>query len=133
MTVHHGNSGAVKIGSNAVAEIQSFTYEEEDVSPAEITSMGDTTATPLPSGCKRGKGTIATLTDQADTTGQAALRAAVANGTPVTLHLYEEGEGGTNELTGSVYLRKSSRGSDKTKPNESSFEYDGVLTEQSIT
>lgn len=133
MAVKHGNDGSVAVGANTVAEIQDWSYETEDVNPAEITSMGDTSATPLPSGCVRGKGSIRCLLDETDTNGQVALDTAVADQSGVTLHLYGEGAAGSYEYTGTAYLKKSARNVDKTKPNEIAFNFDGVLTRTAIT
>lgn len=129
MGVHHGNDGSVEVGANAVAELQDWTYSEEDVAMAEKTSMGDSEATPLPSGCKRGSGSIKCALDDTDTNGQVALAAAVADQSGVTLHLYSDGTtGGLYEYTGTAYLSKKEVGADKTKPNEQSFDFVGVLT-----
>ena len=58
MAIAHGNDGSVKSGTNAVLEVQKWDYAEEDVAPAEATAMGDTEATPIASGCKRGKASM---------------------------------------------------------------------------
>lgn len=129
MSVHHGNDGSVEVGANAVAEIQDWSYVEEDVAMAEKTSMGDTEATPLPSGCVRGSGSIKCLLDDTDTNGQVALAAAVADKSGVTLHLYSDGTtSALYEYTGTAMLSKKEISSDKTKPNEQSFDFVGVMT-----
>ncbi len=133
MAVKHGNEGVVEVASNAVTEVQSWTYDQEDVAPAEITSMGDTEATPLMSGCIRGKGTISVLLDEADSTGQVALDTAVGSDTGVVLHLYGEGKTGSYEYTGTAKITKDGRNVDKSKPNEMTFEFVGVLTRTAIS
>ena len=95
--IAHGNDGIVKIGSNAVAEVQNWSYDEEDIAVVEKSSMGDTEAVPYASGCKRGAGAIECLWDNGDTTGQDVL----LPGASVALKLYPEGDtSGDTEYSG---------------------------------
>jgi len=133
MAVKHGANGVAQSSSNDISELQGWTYDVEDVALAEITSCGDTEATPLPSGCVRGKGTLTHLMDEADTNGQVALDSAVGDVSGVTLTLYGEGESGSYKYTGTAYISKSGRALDKSKPNEITFEFVGVLARTAIT
>ena len=48
MAVHKGSEGTVKVGANAIAEIRSFSIEETG-DTLEVTTMGDTARTYVPS------------------------------------------------------------------------------------
>ena len=85
MATHHGKEGTVKVGSNAVAEIQSFQVTEE-VGVSDDTAMGDTSETHLV-GIKRWNGSLECSWDGDDTNGQEALLV----GASVVLNLYPEG------------------------------------------
>ena len=86
MATHTGSEGTVKVGSDAIAEIRSFSIEET-ADTLEDTSMGDTARTYKPS-LTTFTGSIDVLWDETDTTGQGAL----TNGTEVELNLYPEGD-----------------------------------------
>lgn len=129
MSVQHGNDGIVKIGANAVAEIQKWTYDEEDVALAPITSMGDTEETYLPSGCKRGAGSIECLFDDADANGQDLLILSSS----IALILYPANDtSGDVEYTGDVHVEKRSLEVSKEGPNVIKFDYKGVLTKGTV-
>jgi hypothetical protein len=85
MATHHGNEGAVKVGtSTAVGEITDFTFTES-ADTAEDTSMGDVWKTFVP-GHKEWSASITAHWDEADA-GQLLL----VLGTEVALKLYPEG------------------------------------------
>jgi len=129
MSAHHGNEGAVKIGTNAVAEVQAWTYEEEMDLVAK-SSVGDTTETYLASGLTRGSGTLECYWDESDTTGQGAMTA----GAEVELHLQPEGgEVADIELTGTVTIEKSGKSMSKDGIVIQDFTFKGVLTEGAIS
>jgi predicted secreted protein len=86
MATHTGSEGTVKVGSDAVAEIRSFSIEET-ADTLEDTSMGDTART-YKSSLTNYTGTVDVLWDEEDTTGQGALTI----GAEVTLNLYPEGD-----------------------------------------
>lgn len=90
MGTHHGNEGVVKVGSNAIAEIQSYELNES-IEMAENHSMGDTWKTHI-TGVKSWQGSVTCWWDEADTNGQQAL----TNGASVTLNLYPEGDASTD-------------------------------------
>lgn len=130
MAVQHGNDGIVKIGANSVAEVQKWAYEEEDVALAPITSMGDTEETYLPSGCKRGSGSIECLFDDADATGQDLL----VLDSEVAIKLYPaNAEVGDVEYAGNIYIEKNSIEVGKEDPNAVKFEFKGALTKGTVS
>lgn len=92
MATHKGSEGTVKVGSNAVAEIRSYSLEESaDV--IEDTSMGDSARTYL-SSLTQFSGSLDVFWDETDTSGQGALTV----GASVTLNVYPEGD-----TTGDTY------------------------------
>jgi predicted secreted protein len=99
MATHTGSEGTVKVGSNAIAEIRSFSIEES-ADTLEDTTMGDTARTYKPS-LTNFTGSVDALWDETDTTGQGALTI----GAEVTLNLYPEGDAsGDTYLTGSAIV-----------------------------
>lgn len=99
MATHTGSEGTVKVGSNAIAEIRSFSIEES-ADTLEDTSMGDTART-YKSSLTTYTGSVDVLWDETDTTGQGALTI----GAEVTLNLYPEGDtSGDTYLTGSAIV-----------------------------
>lgn len=93
MATHAGSEGTVKVGSDAIAEIRSFSIEET-ADTIEDTSMGDAARTYKPS-LTSFSGSIDVFWDETDATGQGALTI----GAEVTLNLYPEGD-----TTGDTYL-----------------------------
>lgn len=94
MATVSGNSGAVYIGSDQVAEVKSFDITETD-NIIESTSMGDTSKT-FEAGLKEASGTITCHFDKSDSTGQEAMTV----GASVTLNLYPEGNSsGSREIS----------------------------------
>jgi predicted secreted protein len=99
MATHTGSEGTVKVGSNAIAEIRSFSIEES-ADTLEDTTMGDTART-YKSSLTTYTGTVDVLWDETDTTGQGALTI----GAEVTLNLYPEGDtSGDTYYTGSAIV-----------------------------
>lgn len=86
MAVHKGSEGTVKVGSNAIAEIRSYSIEETG-DTLEVTTMGDTARTYVPS-LTSWSGSVDVYWDETDTTGQGALTV----GAEVTLNVYPEGD-----------------------------------------
>lgn len=85
MATHTGSEGTVKVGSNAVAEIRSYSVEQTG-DTVEDTTMGDTWRTHKPT-LKSWTASVDVYWDETDTTGQGALTV----GSEVTLNLYPEG------------------------------------------
>ena len=117
MATHTGSEGTVKVGSNAIAEIRSFSIEET-ADTLEDTTMGDTART-YKSSLTSFSGSVDVLWDETDSSGQGALTI----GASVTLNLYPEGDAASDTyLTGSAIVTGRSISSS----------YDG-LVEMSIT
>ena len=85
MANHKGSEGTVHVGSNAVAEIRSYSLEES-ADTIEDTSMGDSARTYLAS-LTTFSGSVDVFWDETDTNGQVAL----AVGSSVTIKFYPEG------------------------------------------
>jgi predicted secreted protein len=85
MATHKGSEGTIKVDTNTVAEIRSYSIEES-ADTLEITSMGDT-AREYVSSLTSFSGSIDVFWDETDTNGQGALTI----GSQVTLNIYAEG------------------------------------------
>lgn len=102
MGTHHGKNGVVKVGSNVVAEVQSFTVTET-VGTVDDTAMGDTAETHLV-GITSWTASVQCSWDETDTNGQEAMTV----GASVTLSLYPEGSGsGASYMTGTATITQS--------------------------
>lgn len=93
MATHTGSEGTVKVGSNVIAEIRSFSIEQT-ADTLEDTTMGDTART-YKSSLTSYSGSLDVFWDETDATGQGALTI----GAEVTLAMYPEGD-----ATGDTYL-----------------------------
>ena len=117
MATHAGSEGTVKVGSDAIAEIRSFSLEET-ADTLEDTTMGDTART-YKSSLTTFTGSVDVFWDETDTSGQGALTI----GAPVTLNVYPEGDtAGDTYYSGSAIVTGVTRSSS----------FDG-LVEASIT
>ena len=129
MATHHGKDGTVKVGANAVAEIDSWNVRSQaDI--ADDTAMGDTWKTHLV-GMKSWSGQLTCHWDETDTNGQEAL----IEGASVTLNLYPEGGGtGATYFTGTATI--SDTGIDVNKggvvQRTFSFTGNGALTRTTV-
>jgi len=104
MATHKGSEGTVKVGSNAVAEIRSYSIEES-ADTLEDTSMGDSARSYKPS-LTSFSGSLDVFWDETDTDGQGAL----SIGSEVTLNVYPEGDTtGDTYYTGSAIVTGVSR------------------------
>jgi len=104
MATHKGSEGTVKVGSNAVAEIKSYSIEES-ADTLEDTSMGDSART-YKSSLTSFSGSLDVFWDETDTNGQGAL----SIGSEVTLNVYPEGDTtGDTYYTGSAIVTGVSR------------------------
>ena len=117
MATHKGSEGVVKVGSNTVAEVRSYSIDESaDV--LEDTSMGDSAKTYLAS-LTSFSGSLDVFWDETDTSGQGALTV----GSSVTLNVYPEGaDSGDTYYSGTALVTGVSR----------SGSFDGMV-EASIT
>lgn len=93
MATHTGSEGTVKVGSNAIAEIRSYSVEET-ADTTEDTTMGDSYRTHKTT-LKSWSGSVDVFWDETDTNGQVAL----VVGSEVTVNFYPEGS-----TTGDKYL-----------------------------
>ena len=117
MATHKGSEGVVKVGTNTVAEVRSYSIDESaDV--LEDTSMGDSAKTYLAS-LTSFSGSLDVFWDETDTSGQGALTV----GSSVTLNVYPEGaHSGDTYYSGTALVTGVSR----------SGSFDGMV-EASIT
>ena len=96
MATHTGSQGTVKVGSNAVAEVKSWTLDQTQ-DTVETTKLGDTVKTYSVTQSSS-SGSLSCHWDETDTNGQVAL----SIGATVTLNLYPEGA-----TTGDTYYSGS--------------------------
>jgi len=85
MATHTGSSGLVKVGTNTIAEVRSFTLDTT-AELLEDTTLTDTSKT-FQVGKKGATASVECFWDETDTNGQIAI----AEGSQVTLYLYPEG------------------------------------------
>lgn len=129
MATHKGSEGTVKVGSNAVAEIRSYSIEES-ADTIEDTSMGDSARSFKPS-LTQFSGSIDVYWDETDTSGQGALSV----GSEVTLNFYPEGDAsGDTYYTGSAIVTGVSRSASFDGFVEASItvQGNGALTETTV-
>jgi len=99
MATHKGSEGTVHVGTNAIAEIKSYSLDET-ADTIEDTSMGDAARTYVAS-LTTFSGSIDVFWDETDTNGQVAL----AVGSSVTLKWYPEGaSSGDTYYTGTALV-----------------------------
>ena len=117
MATHKGSEGIVKVGTDQISEVRSYSIEET-ADTLEDTSMGDSART-YKSSLTSFSGSIDVFWDETDTNGQGALTI----GSEVTLNVYPEGaDTGDAYYTGTAIVTGVSR----------SASFDG-LVEASIT
>ena len=128
MATHTGSEGTIKIGSNTLGELRSFSLETT-AETIEDTSMGDTSRT-YKVGLKTFTGTASVFFDETDT-AQPGLVA----GAEITLNVYPEGaSSGDTYYTGSAIVtgRTINSSFDGMVEAEISFQGTGALTEQTV-
>ena len=84
MATHKGSEGVVKIGTNTVSEVRSYSIEES-AEVIESTSLGDSAKT-FESSTTSFSGSLEVFWDETDT-----AQTALSIGSSVTLNLYPEG------------------------------------------
>jgi predicted secreted protein len=129
MATHKGSEGTVKVGSNAVAEIRSYSIEES-ADTLEDTSMGDSARSYKPS-LTSFTGSLDVFWDETDTSGQGAL----SIGSEVTLNVYPEGDtSGDTYYSGSAIVTGVSRTAsfDGLVEASISVQGNGALTESTV-
>ena len=125
MATHLGKEGTVQVGSNAIAEIRSFSIDES-IDVVEDTSMGDSSKTYLAS-IKDFSGSVDVLYDETDTNGQTALSV----GSSVTLNFAPEGtDSGDTKYAGTFLVTSVERGAtlDGIATLNSELQLTGALT-----
>lgn len=125
-----GNSGTVKVGANAIAEIRSFSVDET-MDTIESTSMGDTYRT-FETSLKSWNGSVDIFFDDTDTTGQGALTV----GSEVTVNFQIEGDTtGDHLLSGAAIVtgRTINSSFDGLVEASLSLQGDGALTEGTVS
>ena len=85
MATHTGSSGLIKVGTNTIAEVRSFTLDTT-AELLEDTTLTDTSKT-FQVGKKGATASVECFWDETDTNGQIAI----AEGSQVALNLYPEG------------------------------------------
>ena len=98
MATHTGSAGIVKVGTNAVAEVRSFTLDTS-AEILEDTALTDTSRT-YAIGKKGATVSVECWWDETDTNGQIAI----AEGNQVTLNLYPEGSDSGDYYFSGTYL-----------------------------
>jgi len=129
MATHKGSEGTVKVGSNQIAEIRSYSIEES-ADTLEDTSMGDSARTYKPS-LTNFSGSLEVFWDETDTSGQGAL----SIGSEVTLNVYPEGDAsGDTYYSGSAIVTGVSRTAsfDGLVEASISVQGNGALTESTV-
>ena len=98
MATHTGSSGVVKVGTNTVAEVRSFTLDTT-AELLEDTTLTDTSKT-FQVGKKGATASVECFWDETDTNGQIAI----AEGSSVALNLYPEGATSGDYYYSGTYL-----------------------------
>jgi len=98
MANHTGTSGLVKVGTNTIAEVRSFTLNTT-AELLEDTTLTDTSKT-YQVGKKGATVSVECFWDETDTNGQIAI----AEGSQVTLNLYPEGADSADYYFSGTYL-----------------------------
>jgi len=121
MANHKGSEGLVKVGTNTVAEVKSWSVEE-NADTIEDTTMGDTART-FQAGLTDWGGSLECFWDETDSTGQGALTI----GAQVTLNLYPEGATtGDTYYTGTAIVTGITRQAALDGMVEASFTFKGT-------
>lgn len=121
MATHKGSEGTVKVGSNAVAEIRTWTINES-ADTVEDTTMGDSARTYKPS-LTSWDGSMDVYWDETDTNGQGAATI----GAEITLNVYPEGDASSDSYyTGSAIVTGVSRTASFDGMVEASITFQGT-------
>ena len=129
MATFKGNDGTVKSGSNAIAEIISFTVDET-ADTIETTTMGDVAKTYV-SSFKDATASVETYFDDTDTSGQGSFTV----GSSVTVNFQMEGDTtGDHLLSGTALITGRSIGvsADGINTATYSMQITGGLTEGTV-
>lgn len=128
MATHKGSEGEVKVGSNLIAEVDGFSWDET-ADMIEDTELSDTYKTFI-TDMFSWTGSIECHWDETDSTGQGAMTI----GSSVTLNLYPEGDSGGNTYhTGTVLITSISIANAKGSTVTSAFSFQGTGAKQITT
>jgi len=128
MATHTGSEGTIKIGSDTLGELRSFSLEST-AETIEDTSMGDSART-YKVGLTAFTGTASVFFDETDT-----AQGNVDAGTEITLNVYPEGDtAGDTYYSGSAIVtgRTINSSFDGMVEMELSFQGSGALTETTV-
>jgi len=121
MATHKGSEGIVKIGSNVVAEVTGFSFDET-CDTIEDTALSDTARTYV-TDYTSFSGSIDCMWDETDTTGQGAM----TNGASVALDLFPEGTtAGDTYYSGTALITSISRANAMGSMVTASFSFQGT-------
>ena len=129
MSNHTGSEGTVKIGTDTLAEIKSFSIEES-ADTIEDTTLGDTART-FKSGLTGWSGSVECFWDETDT-----AQIALTIGASVTLDVYPEGAtSGDTHYSGTALVTGITRQASLDGMVEASFSFqgNGALTLGTVT
>ena len=128
MTVHKGSEGTVSVGSNTVAEITGFSFDET-ADTIETTALSNS-ARSYVADYVTFSGTVDCMWDETDTSGQGAMSV----GSTVTLNLYPEGSASSSTYyTGSACITSISRANAMGSVVTASFSFQGTNALTSAT
>ena len=128
MAVHKGSEGTVKVGSNTVAEITGFSFDET-ADTIETTALSNS-ARSYVADYVTFSGTVDCMWDETDTSGQGAMSV----GSTVTLNLYPEGGASSaTYYTGSAVITSISRANAMGSVVTASFSFQGANALASAT
>ena len=121
MANHKGSEGLVKIGSNTLAELKSYSIDHT-TSTIEDTTLSDTSKT-FQAGTSEFSGSADCFWDETDSTGQGALTA----GAQVTLYIYPEGaDSGATVYSGTAIVTGINRTASVEGMVDVSFSFQGT-------
>lgn len=130
MANHTGASGTIKIGTDAIAEVRSWSLEEQ-ADTIDCSIIG-TSAKIYKAGQTGWSGSLTCYWDETDTNGQMTL----VIGASIALELYPEGSESTDTYyTGDVYITGVSRSGAHDGMVEAtySFQGTGACTESTVS
>ena len=128
MAVHKGSEGTVKVGSNTVAEITGFSFDET-ADTIETTALSNS-ARSYVADYVTFSGTVDCMWDETDTSGQGAMSV----GSTVTLNLYPKGGASSaTYYTGSAVITSISRANAMGSVVTASFSFQGANALASAT
>ena len=121
MATHKGSEGLVKIGSNTVAEVTGFSFDET-CDTIEDTQLSDSART-FVADYTSFSGSIDCMFDETDSTGQGAM----TSGASVALDLFPEGDGsGDTYFSGTAIITSISRANAQGAMVTASFSFQGT-------